>query len=288
MLQTLGANLQPPNTKVFFNHPADKTLKVHIVLDACHMIKLVRNTLGSYGILKDGDRNCINWNYIEQLEKLQAQQGLRLGNKLKSAHLQWTRQKMKVNIAAQTLSSSVADSLEFCLKELKLSQFIGCEATIKFIRIMDRLFDILNSRNPLGKGTKSPIRISNENVWLPFLEEARIYILGLTDDKGTPMYNTKRKTAFIGLLCDIHTIEAVYTSLVKQDPPRLKYLLTYKLSQDHIELFFGAVRASLGCNNNPTVRQFTSDYIAYGSQHRGWHRQCNRSRFYYDINSNDG
>ena len=148
----------------------------------------------------------------------------------------------------------------------------------------------IRKRNPLGKGNKSPNRILNENFWLLFLEEARIYILGLTDDKGTQMYNTKRKTAFIGLLCDIHTIEAVYTSLVKQDPPRLKYLLTYKLSQDHIELFFGAVRASLGCNNNPTVRQFTSAYKRLLMRHsiEGLHRQCNRSRFYYDINSNDG
>jgi len=40
----------------------------------------------------------------------------------------------------------------------------------------------------------------------------------------------------------------------------LKYLLTYKLSQDHIELFFGAIWASCGCNNNPTVRQFIAAY----------------------------
>ena len=59
---------------------------------------------------------------------------------------------------------------------------------------------------------------------------------------------------------DISAVEAVYTSLVKQEPARLKYLLTYKLSQDYIELFFGAVRASLGCNNNPIVRQFTATY----------------------------
>ena len=35
----------------------------------------------------------------------------------------------------------------------------------------------------------------------------------------------------------------------------LKYLLTYKMSQDHLELFFGVVRASRGCNN-PTTQQF--------------------------------
>jgi len=34
----------------------------------------------------------------------------------------------------------------------------------------------------------------------------------------------------------------------------------YKFSQDHLELFFGSIRAHGGHNNNPTVRQFRSVY----------------------------
>jgi len=40
----------------------------------------------------------------------------------------------------------------------------------------------------------------------------------------------------------------------------MKYLLMYKFSQDHLELFFGAVRQAGGFNNNPTVKQFTASY----------------------------
>ena len=36
--------------------------------------------------------------------------------------------------------------------------------------------------------------------------------------------------------------------------------MTYKFSQDHLELFFGEVRASGGSNNNPTAQQFTVIY----------------------------
>ena len=36
----------------------------------------------------------------------------------------------------------------------------------------------------------------------------------------------------------------------------LKYLLTYKLSQDHLELFFSAIRSRGGWNNNPSVVHF--------------------------------
>ena len=36
----------------------------------------------------------------------------------------------------------------------------------------------------------------------------------------------------------------------------MNYILAYKFSQDHLELFNGSVRSSLGKNNNPTCRQF--------------------------------
>ena len=65
------------------------------------MLKLTRNTLASYGILKDAEGNPIKWEYIKELNTLQETEGLRLGNKLKNAHIQWTKQKMKVNIAAK-------------------------------------------------------------------------------------------------------------------------------------------------------------------------------------------
>lgn len=41
---------------------------------------------------------------------------------------------------------------------------------------------------------------------------------------------------------------------------KLEFLPTYKLSQDHIELFFGNVRMGGGCNNNPTSKQFQATY----------------------------
>jgi hypothetical protein len=42
--------------------------------------------------------------------------------------------------------------------------------------------------------------------------------------------------------------------------PPLKCLLGYKFSQDHLELFFCAVRGRGGWNNNPTARQFKAAY----------------------------
>ena len=238
MLRALGAHLNLPNIRPYFLHPLDKQKKIHIFLDVCHMLKLIRNTLGDGGILLDKDGNKICWAYLIELQKLQEKEGLRLGNKLKLSHIQWWQQKMKVNLAAQTFSASVADAIDYCRDTLKLPQFQGSEATVKFIRTFDHLFDILNSRNPCAKGFKAALRKSNKSSWEPFIDEAREYIIGLKNTLGDPMYTTRRKTGFVGFLVAIDSIKSIFFDLVEKEEAPMNYILTYKFSQDHLELFF--------------------------------------------------
>ena len=56
-----------------------------------------------------------------------------------------------MQVVAQTLSSSVADALEFLIR-CGHTLFIDAAGTIKFIRAIDKVFYILNSRTPFGKG----------------------------------------------------------------------------------------------------------------------------------------
>jgi hypothetical protein len=179
---------------------------------------------------------------------------------LKFAHIKWQQQKMKVDHAAQSLSSSVADAIEYCTNVLKLPQFKGSEATVKFIRTIDHLFDILNSRNPCAKGYKARLRVNNKGCWLPFLNKASSYIKGLKNEVGNPMYNTKRKNGFVGFILAIESVKLLFQELIEKTDPPMNYLLTYKFSQDHLELLFGAVRSAGGFNNNPTAQQFTAAY----------------------------
>ena len=60
-----------------------------------------------------------------ELQKIQESEGLHLANKLKLKHIRWKQQKMKVNLAAQALSSSVADAIQYSSSQLNLPQFIG-------------------------------------------------------------------------------------------------------------------------------------------------------------------
>jgi len=52
-----------------------------------------------------------------------------------------------------------------------------------------------------------------------------------------------------------YTIQIPYKLLYRSHSP-LKFVLTYKMSQDHLELFFGCVSARGGSNNNPNCVQF--------------------------------
>ena len=49
MLHELGAQLKLPDIRPYFSHPLNQEKKIYIFLDVCHMLKLVRNNLGTVG-----------------------------------------------------------------------------------------------------------------------------------------------------------------------------------------------------------------------------------------------
>ena len=67
MIAELGAKLtlEGMNTKLNLNNILD--LPILVTLDACHLIKLVRNTLGDFGVIKNSDNETISWQYIKSL-----------------------------------------------------------------------------------------------------------------------------------------------------------------------------------------------------------------------------
>jgi hypothetical protein len=125
-------------------------------------------------------------------------------------------------------------------------------------RIFDELFDRQNSKNPFGQNSKEAMKIENKESWLTFLQKAGRYIKSLSDSNGIKLLAGRRKTGFLGFLSNISAYQNMFEQLVEGG--HLKYLLTYKTSQDHLELFFGAIRSRHGCNDNPTPDQFSSAY----------------------------
>nr|CAI5835659.1 unnamed protein product [Callosobruchus analis] len=76
---------------------------------------------------------------------------------------------------------------------------------------------------------------------------------------GMPIVKSSRKMGFLGSLICINSFKSLYKTYCLEEQT-LKYVLTNKLSQDHLELFFGAIRGKGGSNNNPTARQFEAAY----------------------------
>ena len=232
--------------KTWFSHPQAPNLKIHVIFDVCHMIKLMRNLLGDYKVIchegKDGLLHQIKWQYIENLNNLQEDLRFSFANKLKKKHILWTKHKMNVRLAAQTLSGSVAQAIEFLRDEAAIDEFEGSEATTEFIKRINIIFDLLNSRNPHGQGTKAPVTQGNLQVWLDTCQDIANYIFGLKDEKGNYLRTGRRKTAIWGFKFSIESIQSIVKELLNCSKNPYKHVLTYKLSQDHIELLFNKIR----------------------------------------------
>lgn len=83
------------------------------------------------------------------------------------------------------------------------------------------------------------------------------YIKEITDHKLQPILESKRKIGFLGFITCLTNIFDLFALLKEKG---LKYMLTYKLSQDHLETFFSALRSRGGFNNNPSAKQFEYSY----------------------------
>lgn len=165
----LGCNLNcKKNINTQFEH---NSFKISILLDPCHCLKLVRNTLGDKGVMYNKEGKEISFKYFQLLHKLQTEEELHLANKLRQAHIDYITQKMKVKLAAQMFSQSVSDALMFCRNNIKLEEFVDCEATCEFICMFNNLFDLLNSRNLNAYGFKQTILPRNLGKTYRLIEE---------------------------------------------------------------------------------------------------------------------
>lgn len=117
------------------------------------------------------------------------------------------------------------------------------------------MFDILNSHHPFACGFKQPLTRANieyvENKLAAMVE----YLKTLSLPNGTSLMISRRKTFLIGFITASKSFVALAHTLFDKYP-EVKYLLGYKLSQDHIETLFSRIRSRGGFNNNPDATQF--------------------------------
>lgn len=169
--------------------------------------------------------------------------------KLTDTHFSYdTFEKMRVNLAVQILSESVAKGLENVIESGYFSSqsiLKVAKATVTFVRNMNILFDMLNAKS------KTDPNVNKRGISADNINQLKIlynYVLTLKKVGGSTVYwiSGLQQTVcgVIGLFEDLHSTDPSYT------------LFSRNLNQDPLENLFGLTRAQGGNNRNPYLIDF--------------------------------
>lgn len=181
-------------------------------------------------------------------------------------HVEWTDRKMHVRTAVETLSTSTANAIEFLMLN-EYEGFSGAGATIEFVRFVDTQWDVFNThrkRDNISNVFKSALNSQNKNEIFSFLDKLTEYILSLkvvdpNTGKKIRIVDSIWKTGYRGCVTNSIALREMFAEFVETNHC-MEFLAPYRLSQDHLEMFFGKIRSMNGSNDNPTASQFVSAY----------------------------
>lgn len=236
------------------------------------MFKLTRNHWESKKVILDSNNNKIDWNLLCELNRLQEDEGLHFANEVTRRHIMFRNNIMRVKLS-QVLITSVAKASKFCRENAKLITFKNSEPTEHFVRQMNNLFDVFNSRNKKQFDYKQSIYSRDKDFIFSYLNSMKTYIREFKiklatkrkiDKEGKkvkvilqsfkPILECSCKTGFLGILMGIESLQSLFISLVEEDN-MLVFIPYYKYCQDHLELLLMMIRMHGGHNNSPNAKQ---------------------------------
>ncbi|XP_071101730.1 uncharacterized protein [Haliotis cracherodii] len=238
--------------------------KLYFISDVPHLLKTTRNCFANSGshsksrdMWKDGQD--IRWSHIVRLYEEYVEPSIYAhAHKLTREHIDLTPfAKMKVNLAAQVLSKTVADALEHLYDD-------SVSETVNFIRQMNKFFDCLNTRN-LNEADRK--RNTNLREYVDRNDERLTYLttefLGYFDaweravlNRQGPLTKSQRsrmmlsKQTLHGLRITVQSIVECVRFLLDEGA---NFVLTHRFNQDPLEEHFSHYRQKGGANSNPTV-----------------------------------
>ena len=128
-LNQLGCSIPE---RVMFTHPQTQQ-EIFVMLDPVHMIKVLRTCFGDNKTLDTPDGR-VDWRHITTLHSMQQDGQVHLANKIRKQHIDYSSNKMKVKLATQVFSLSVADAIT-TLENIGYPEFRGASATAKFLKV---------------------------------------------------------------------------------------------------------------------------------------------------------
>lgn len=265
MAKALGILIDGDNMKCTFQHPSSSSQQIAYFFDSCHLLRLIRNAFQNFQSIQFINGTA-HWQHLVELVALEEQE-LSNMERIPGKLANLKNHVLKMNCAAQLFSESVASALE-CLLSLGLPRFQNCIGTIHFVRLVNNLFDIFNSRNCYGKGLKGPLWPETYSKINHVLIEAKTIFVTLSDTSNNQIIKGKRKLGFLGFLLNAESLQWLYQNYVFPKVMPFPYLLTYKFSQDHLELFLKMLRKLLVTSSHPTCMAFQKAYHNLETRYR--------------------
>ena len=186
----------------------------------------------------------VRWQYIVDFYNRDKTMSIRMAPKLTDRHIILPPfSAMRVNLAAQTLSHSVAAGINTLCTLNYLPD--DASVTAEFIETFDQLFNTLNSASRKSSH-KYKHAFRDNSGHIPFLNSCLRFL-----SKVKTMENAI-VPCLIGWQISIKSLLALWENLQRKG---FKYFLTNTLNQDCVENLFSIIRGSGGHRDNPNCEQ---------------------------------
>ena len=241
--------------------------KIYFFSDAPHFVKTTRNCLFNSGSGKRtrymwNNEKYMLWEHIAKLYCMDLDSGLHRLPKLTVDHIALkSYSRMKVSLAVQVLSNTVAQALQ--------RHYSSGEAqeTSKLCQMVNDFFDCMNVRSTTEYQKKrnallAPYRSTDderfdwlENVFLNYLTDWKSSTESrkgaFTDDERGRMFLSMQ--TYNGLKMTVKSAIAVTKFLLSEG---FEFVLTERFCQDDVEEYFGYQRAQGRRSDNPSAAEF--------------------------------
>lgn len=226
---------------------------VHFMFDPPHLLKALRNNLMNHKLEYERENFGIvtaEWKYINDFYEIDKGIEPRVAPKLTKNHINPVgRSKMKVKLASQALSTSVAAGISLLGSVGKFDE--AAAHTAFFISTIDKLFDSFNSKQIYDK-KKLLCSVKKDSDHVNFWHDMLKFIQSwkFINVNGKEVHTHCKKGWLVTVKSAINVCKII---LEKHDNVFMR-----RFNQDALENTFSIVRSKRGNDSNPDCSQLTS------------------------------
>lgn len=226
---------------------------VYTIFDVPHLFKSIRNNFLQAGEIVFNNKKG-KWNHIVRAEEKNRMR-LRFVKLTKTHVAPKYRNKMRVKLAAQVLSNTVAAILKLMSESIENKEDSSAMLqTAEVVEELDRLFDCTNgpsSKHDVKKNIRTNVSKSSfhHKLWPKY----QTMLKTLTFLKSDSQIRLKNVRCINGYITTISSLQDIWKYVAAKN---FKYLNLRQLNQDAIENLFGIIRQHSPTNRNPTCHHF--------------------------------